>query len=324
MMNDEIETETGKRKVNMKIRQQNENQNDNHPPPPDRLAASGWRKENEKIELDLLLEAIYQKYHYDFKEYSRAHIKRRFMYRMRLAKLKNLSEMQHKILYNQSFFETLLMDLSINVTEMFRDPSFYLAIRKKIIPNLKKYPFIKIWHAGCASGEEVYSMAILLKEEGLLEKTQIYATDFNALVLKRAKDGIYPINHIKEYTSNYQKAGGVNSFADYYTAQYDSVIVNSSLKERIVFADHNLVTDEVFGEMNVILCRNVLIYFTKKLQNRVVKLFLDSLTSAGFLCLGSKESLQFSEYTNQFKVFVAKEKIYQRKPGNREYQNKEV
>ncbi|NIM13703.1 MAG: protein-glutamate O-methyltransferase CheR [Candidatus Aminicenantes bacterium] len=308
----------------MRIRQQKENQKKNHTPPPDRILDSGWRKENEKIELDLLLEAIYQKYHYDFKEYSRAHIKRRFMYRMRIAKLKNLSEMQHKILYNQSFFETLLMDLSINVTEMFRDPSFYLALRKKIIPHLKKYPFIKIWHAGCASGEEVYSMAILLKEEGLLEKTQIYATDFNALVLKRAKDGIFPIDLIKEYTSNYQKAGGANSFADYYTAHFDSVILNSSLKDRIVFADHNLVTDGVFGEMNLIVCRNVLIYFTKKLQNRVVKLFLDSLASAGFLCLGSKESLQFSEYANQFKVFVAKEKIYQRKPGYGEHQEGKV
>lgn len=324
MMNDEKEAETGKRKVNMSMRQRNENQNENHTPPHDSIGVNGWRKENEKIELDLLLEAIYQKYHYDFKEYSRAHIKRRFMYRMRMAKLNNLSEMQHKILYNQSFFETLLMDLSINVTEMFRDPSFYLAIRKKIIPYLKKYPFIKIWHAGCASGEEVYSMAILLKEEGLLEKTQIYATDFNALVLKRAKDGIYSINRIKEYTSNYQKAGGVNSFADYYTAQYDSVILDATLKDRIVFADHNLVTDGVFGEMNLILCRNVLIYFTKKLQNRVIKLFLDSLTSSGFLCLGSKESLQFSEYAGQFKILVTKEKIYQRKPGYGENQKREV
>ncbi len=276
----------------------------------------GWKKENEKIELDLLLEAIYQKYHYDFKDYSRAHIKRRVLYRMRISNMENLSQMQHQILYDRSFFETLLMDLSINVTEMFRDPSFYLAIRKKIIPQLKKYSFIKLWHAGCASGEEVYSMAILLKEEGLYSRTQIYATDFNTIALQKARSAIYPIDMIKDYTSNYQKAGGINSFAEYYTAKYDSVILDSTLKERIVFADHNLVTDGVFGEMNLILCRNVLIYFTRKLQNRVIKLFMESLTPSGFLCLGTKETLQFSEYAQFFSSIVEKEKIFQRKPDD--------
>ena len=274
---------------------------------------SEWRKENERIELDLLLEAIYQRYHYDFKEYSRAHLKRRLMYRMRIANIESISHMQHKILYDRSFFENLLLDLSINVTEMFRDPSFYEAIRQKVIPRLKKYPFIKVWHAGCSTGEEVYSMAILLKEEELYDRTQIYATDFNTMVLKRAKDAIYPIDLIKEYTVNYQKAGGLNSFAEYYTARYNSVILDPSLKERIVFADHNLVTDGVFGEMNVILCRNVLIYFTKKLQNRVIKLFMDSLAPSGFLCLGSKESLKFSQYYPYFNTSVEKEKIYQLK-----------
>jgi chemotaxis protein methyltransferase CheR len=277
-----------------------------------------WRKENDRIEMDLLLEAIYQKYHYDFKDYSRAHLKRRLMYRMKLAKLENLSQMQHKILYDRSFFETLLLDFSINVTEMFRDPSFYLAMRQRVAPRLKRFPFIKVWHAGCSTGEEVYSMAIVLKEEGLYDKTQIYATDFNTVVLQRAKDGIYPIDLVKDFTLNYQKAGGVNSFADYYTARYNSVILSPSLKERIVFADHNLVTDGVFGEMNVILCRNVLIYFNKKLQNRVVKLFLDSLAPAGFLGLGSKESLQFSEYYSYFSTFADKDKIYQLKPGGKD------
>jgi chemotaxis protein methyltransferase CheR len=277
-----------------------------------------WRKENEKIEMDLLLEAIYQKYHYDFKDYSRAHLKRRLVYRMRAADLESLSHLQHKILYDRSFFETLLLDLSINVTEMFRDPSFYLAVRKKVIPRLKKYPFIKVWHAGCSTGEEVYSMAILLKEEELYDKTQIYATDFNTLVLQRAKQAIYPIDMIKEYTQNYQKAGGTNSFAEYYTAKYNSVILEPSLKERIVFADHNLVTDGVFGEMNMILCRNVLIYFTKKLQTRVIKLFMESLAPSGFLCLGSKESLQFSEYFPYFSPYIENEKIYQLNPGEKE------
>jgi chemotaxis protein methyltransferase CheR len=278
--------------------------------------ANSWRKENERIELELLLDAIYQKYHYDFKDYSRSHIKRRVMYRLRMSNLQNISNMIHKALYDRSFFETLLMDLSINVTEMFRDPTFYLAVRKKVIPQLKKYPFIKVWHAGCATGEEVYSMAILLKEEGLYSRTQIYATDFNTMALQKAKRAIYPIDMIKEYTSNYQKAGGLDSFAEYYTAQYDSVLLDSSLKERIVFADHNLVTDGVFGEMNLILCRNVLIYFTKKLQNRVIKLFLESLAPSGFICLGTKETLQFSEHSYYFSTIVEKEKIYQRKPEN--------
>jgi len=278
--------------------------------------SSNWRKENEKIEMDLLMEAIYQRYHYDFKDYSRSHIKRRVLYRMRMANLSNISQLQHKILYDRSFFETLLMDLSINVTEMYRDPSFYLAIRKKVIPQLKKFPFIKVWHAGCATGEEVYSMAILLKEEGLFSRTQIYATDFNTMALQKAKNAIYPIDLIKEYTANYQKGGGLNSFAEYYTAQYDSVILDPSLKERIVFADHNLVTDGVFGEMNLILCRNVLIYFSKKLQNRVIKLFLDSLAPSGFICLGTKESLQFSDYSHHFYIVIDKEKIYQRKPDS--------
>jgi chemotaxis protein methyltransferase CheR len=282
-------------------------------PNDDANTAVNWRKENEKIEMDLLLEAIYQKYHYDFKDYSRAHVRRRIMYRMRMANLKNISEMQHKILYDRTFFETLLMDLSINVTEMFRDPQFYNAIRTKVIPQLKRNSFIKVWHAGCATGEEVYSMAILLKEEGIYHKCQIYATDFNTMALERAKNAIYPIDLIKEYTVNYQKAGGLNSFAEYYTAQYDSVILDPSLKERIVFADHNLVTDGVFGEMNIILCRNVLIYFTKKLQNRVIKLFLDSLAPSAFLCLGSKESLQFSNFAHHFSLFVEKDKIYERK-----------
>ncbi|UCH98585.1 MAG: protein-glutamate O-methyltransferase CheR [Candidatus Aminicenantes bacterium] len=277
-----------------------------------------WRKESERIEMDLLLEAIYQKYHYDFKDYSRAHLKRRLMYRMKIAGLENFSQMQHEILYNRSLFEKLLLDLSINVTEMFRDPSFYLAVRQKMIPRLKKYSFIKVWHAGCSTGEEVYSMAILLKEEGLYDRTQIYATDFNTLVLQKAKGAIYPIDLIKVYTLNYQRAGGINSFAEYYTARYNSVILDPSLKERIVFADHNLVTDGVFGEMNVVLCRNVLIYFTKKLQSRVIKLFLDSLAPSGFLCLGSKESLKFSEYYPYFTPFEEKEKIYQRKTGERD------
>jgi len=230
-----------------------------------------------------------------------------------LSNLANISAMQHLLLTNKVFFETLLHDFSIQVTEMFRDPSFYIAIRKHVIPILKTYPYIKIWHAGCASGEEVYSMAILLKEEGLLEKTLIYATDINEVVLKKAKDGIYPVEKIKEYTQNYQKAGGLKSFSNYYTAKYDAVIMKKELKKNLIFAQHNLATDHDFGEMNLIMCRNVLIYFDDNLQKRVYRLFTNSLVRQGFLCLGSKESLNFSDSYKFFEESVPNEKIYRKK-----------
>lgn len=269
--------------------------------------------ENQKIEIQLLLEAINIKYGYDFRNYSSAHVKRRILHRMSVTGLANISDMQHKILYDKEFFNSVLSDFSINVTEMFRDPSFYSEFRKTVVPILKTYPFIRIWHAGCSTGEEIYSMAILLKEEGLYDRTQIYATDFNAIVLEKAKEGIYAIENIKEYTYNYQQSGGKASFADYYIAQYDSVIFENSLKKKITFAEHNLVTDGVFGEMHVILCRNVLIYFNKELQNNVIKLFSDSLSKGCFLCLGSKESIKFSASSKDFEDFVTSEKIYRKK-----------
>ena len=270
---------------------------------------------NENIEVQLLLQAIYLKYGYDFRNYARASIKRRLMRSLSKSDLKSISEMQHKILYDEQFFSSTLLDLSINVTEMFREPLFFRAVREKVIPILKKEPFIKVWHAGCATGEEVYSMAILLKEEGLYERTQIYATDFNQDVLKKAKDGIYPITSMKEYTRNYKKAGGLSSFGDYYTARYDYAIMDNSLKVNIVFADHNLATDEVFGEMNLIFCRNVLIYFTRELQDRVFRLFRNSLCEGGYLCLGSKESIRFSEQSSDFEDVALGEKIYRKKKG---------
>lgn len=269
--------------------------------------------ESEDIELQLLLEAIYLKYGYDFRDYARASVKRRISHRLNMAELSNLSEMQHRVLYDVEFFERLLLDLSINVTEMFRDPLFYQAIRREVIPILKTYPFIKIWHAGCSTGQEAYSMAILLKEEGLYKRSQIYATDFNDVVLQKAKEGIYAVEHVKDYTLNYQRAGGKASFVEYYTAHHDSIIMNRSLKKNIVFANHNLETDGVFGEMNVIMCRNVLIYFNRELQNRVLKLFSHSLCRHGILCLGSKESLRFSTQSEDFEDLVSTEKIYRRR-----------
>lgn len=269
--------------------------------------------ENEDIEIRLILEAIYLKYGYDFREYSRAHIKRRLLYRYAISNFKSLSEMQHKIINDEKFFKSILLDFSIIVTEMYRDPEFYNSIRNNVLDKLKQHSFIKIWHAGCASGEEVYSMAILLKEEGIYEKTQIYATDFNEEVLSKAKEGIFPIECIKEYTNNYQKAGGIGSFADYYTANNDFVVIDPSLRKNIVFAHHNLVNDGVFGEMNLIVCRNVLIYFTNKLKEKVIKLFLDSLSIGGYLWLGPKESLKFSEFENQFQIVAKEERIYRKK-----------
>lgn len=270
-------------------------------------------QENEDIEIQLLIEGLFLKYGYDFRGYSKAHLKRRILRRLSISGFNSISEMLHKLLYDRLFFELLLSDFSINVTEMFRDPFFYKAFRREVVPVLKTYPFIKIWHAGCSTGEEVYSMSILLKEEGLYDRTQIYATDFNESVLQRAKDGIYPVDAIKEYTYNYQQAGGTASFADYYIAGYNSVIIDPSLKKKIIFADHNLVTDGVFGEMNVVVCRNVLIYFSRELQNRVIKLFFDSLCHGGFLALGSKESLGFSECTGQFQPVAEQERIFRKR-----------
>ena len=267
---------------------------------------------NENIEIRLLLDAIYQRYGYDFRNYSKASIKRRLKHNLAKSKLPNFSTMQHRVIYDANFFGSLLLDLTVNVTEMFRDPSFYRSLRKNVIPILKTYPNIKIWHAGCSTGEEVYSMAILLKEEGLLDRTQIYATDIDEKVLKIAKEGIYPIDHIKAYTENYQKAEGKKSFSDYYMARYDAAIIKQPLKKNIVFTNHNLVTDSVFGEFHLIVCRNVLIYFNKELQNRVLELFNNSLIRRGILALGSKETVQFSTSSHIFSEFDKKEKIYQK------------
>jgi chemotaxis protein methyltransferase CheR len=221
--------------------------------------------------------------------------------------------MQHKLLYDSKFFATLLSDLTINVTEMFRDPSFFKALREIVIPELKKQPFVKVWHAGCSSGEEVYSIAILLKEEGLYKTSLIYATDADDVVLDKAKSGVFAIDRMKDYTLNYRKAGGLASFADYYTARYDNAIMDNSLKKNIVFSNHNLVTDGVFGEMDMIICRNVFIYFNRDLQDRVFRLFSESLRPGGFLCLGSKETIRFSSFSDDFENVADHERIYRKK-----------
>lgn len=266
------------------------------------------------IELNLLLQAVYMKYGYDFRNYSKAHLKRRVHQRLKLSGLETISEMQKLILWDTDFYNIFLKDLSINVTEMFRDPDFYAAFREKVIPDLRTYAHIKVWHAGCSTGEEVYSLAIVLKEENLLDKTQIYATDFNKNVLEIAKQGIYSKKEIDLFAQNYKHAGGIHELSNYYTSKYGSVLLDKSLSKNIVFADHNLVTDGVFAEVNLVFCRNVLIYFDKKLQNKVLQLFSESLTKRGVLCLGTKENLRFTDYENQFSVIDKKMKIYKKLP----------
>lgn len=270
-------------------------------------------KDTSDFEISSLLEAVYQKYGYDFRQYSQAHIWRRVTNRMAMSGLSEISQLQSKILNDEIFAAIFLQDLSITVTEMFRDPGFYKSLRENVIPILKTYPFIKIWHAGCATGEEAYSMAIIMHEEGLYDRTTIYATDFNQHALNKAKEGIFSNKMIKEYTINYQLSGGKESLSTYYTSNYGHVIMNQSLKKNIVWANHNLVTDSVFAEVHLILCRNVLIYFEKDLQNKVQKLFFNSLINGGILCLGSKESLRFTDFCEEYQEVDKKQKIFKKK-----------
>jgi len=265
------------------------------------------------IEFDLLLEAINRGYGFDFRNYSKAHILRRLTYFQNVNGLQSFSQVQDLVLHNKSKMRELLGELSIKVTEMFRDPAFYMMLRKRVIPLLKTYPFPKIWIAGCSTGEEVYSMAILLKEEGLLKRTQIFATDFNEKAIEKAKRGIYSIDKIKLYTVNYQKAGGRNSFSDYYTVVDNRVEINPELRQNVQFALHNLVSDSKFETVQMISCRNVLIYFNKELQDRVISLFSDSLINGGYLVLGMKESLLFSSKSGWYKTIDAERKIFQKK-----------
>lgn len=267
---------------------------------------------NQAIELKLLIEAIYLRYSYDFRDYSSASLKRRVLLALKQMHCENISQLQRRILYDPQAFMELLQFLTIPVSEMFRDPSYYLALREQVIPVLCTYPSLKIWIAGCSTGEEVYSMAILLKEEGLLDRTILYATDINPRSLERARQGIFNIDNMRQYTSNYQGAGGKHSLSDYYTAAYDSAIMDKSLKENITFADHSLATDSVFAETQLISCRNVLIYFNKPLQNRAFGLFYDSLCHRGFLGLGSKETVEFSGYAEQFEAFDKPERVFRK------------
>jgi chemotaxis protein methyltransferase CheR len=268
--------------------------------------------EVEKIEIGLLLEGIYRLYGFDFRSYAYSSIRRRIWKRVQAERLATVTALQERVLHDRAVMERLLLDLSVNVTAMYRDPDFYAVFRQEVVPLLRTYPFIRVWHAGCATGEEVYSMAILLEEEGLYERARIYATDINEVVLHKAKAGIFPLDRMQEYTQNYLKAGGKREFSQYYTAKYDGALFAPSLKRNIVFSQHNLVTDGPFAEFNVILCRNVLIYFDKTLQQRVHGLLYQSLVMFGVLALGSKESLKFSEFEGCFEQLHRREKLYRK------------
>jgi chemotaxis protein methyltransferase CheR len=267
---------------------------------------------NTDIEIRLLIEAIYLKYSYDFRDYSGASIKRRIQHALRQFDCRTVSALQERVLHDPGMFMQLLQFLTIPVSEMFRDPEHFLALRQEVVPLLRTWPSLKIWIAGCSTGEEVYSMAILLREEGLLERTIIYATDINPSSLEKAKQGIYTVQNMREYAQNYRKAGGRRDFSDYYTCAYGNAIVDSSLRDNVTFADHSLATDSVFSETQLVSCRNVLIYFNKTLQDRAFGLFHESLCHRGFLVLGSKETLDFSSYADQFQAFVKPERIYRK------------
>ncbi len=270
-------------------------------------------KEIEDLELELLLEAIYRRYGHDFRLYAQASMRRRVQGLLPQFRCERISQLIPMMLHQPAEFKRMLPQFSVTVTEMFRDPDFYLALRKKVVPYLRTYPFIKIWLAGCATGEEVYSLAILLKEEGLYDRATIFATDFNDAALQVARDGIYPIDNLREFSTQYQLAGGSDSLSSYFYAGFENVIMDQSLRERVTFANHNLVTDGVFGEMHLVFCRNVMIYFQRELQNRVLRLFRDSLIHKGFLCLGSKETISFLDDSQTFDTLDPDHRIYRKK-----------
>lgn len=268
--------------------------------------------ELERVEIELLLEGVFRHYGFDFRAYAFASIRRRLWKRIEAEGLKSISELQALVLHEPPAMERLLFDLSVSVTAMFRDPGFYRVFRDKVIPLLRTYPFIRIWHAGCSTGEEVYSTAIVLEEEGLLDRTRIYATDINDAVLQQARAGIFPLNRMQEYTENYIAAGGRRSFSEFYTAMYDGALFSPSLTRNVAFSQHNLVTDRSFSEFNVIFCRNVLIYFDRTLQNQVHELFYQSLIMFGILAVGSKESLRFSQHERSYEKLDSRAKVYRK------------
>ncbi|HVF52867.1 MAG TPA: protein-glutamate O-methyltransferase CheR [Actinomycetota bacterium] len=266
----------------------------------------------EDLEIELLLEAIYRHYGFDFRSYARSSIRRRMWKRAHAEGLTTISALTERVLHEPACMERLMKDLSVNVTSMFRDPSFYLSFRKNICPILRTYPFVRIWNAGCSTGEETYSLAIILKEEGLYDRTRIYATDINQNVLDQARAGVVPLSKMRGYTDNYLRSGGTAEFSEYYVAREDRVLLSRSLSENVVFAQHNLVSDRSFNEFNVIICRNVMIYFSKDLQDNVHELLYNSLVMFGVLALGRRESIRMARLADRYKPLDDRERMYRR------------
>jgi chemotaxis protein methyltransferase CheR len=264
------------------------------------------------LEIRLLLEAIFERYQYDFREYSQASLKRRLMQAVARLGCRTVSGLQERVLHDPHAFPVLLSYLTIPVSDMFRDPVYFKALRENVVPVLRTYPSLKIWVAGCSTGEEAYSFAVMLKEEGLLERTTIYATDINPDSLKTAEAGVYSLDRVREFTENHRRSGGIGSLSEYYRAAHGSAMLEKSLKQRMVFSDHSLTTDSVFAEVHLVSCRNVLIYFNRTLQDRVVGLFRDALCRKGFLGLGAKESLRFTARAHDFVELQREARIYQK------------
>ncbi len=270
---------------------------------------------SENIELDLLLDAIHRRYHYDFRGYSRASVRRRVEFACQKFGCATISALQDRILHEPALLPDLIDCMTVQVSEMFRDPGYFRMLREQVVPHLRTFPSLKVWVAGCSHGEELYSLAILFREEGLEQRTMFYATEINRGALERAKAGIYDLDRIPLFTENHRRSGGRSSLSDYYTAAYGAAVFDKSLRERTVFAEHDLAADQVFSEMHLISCRNVLIYFDNELQNRAVGLFKDSLTRGGFLGLGASESLRFLDNNSAFASFADDERIYRRAAG---------
>lgn len=267
------------------------------------------------IEVRLILEAIYERYHYDFRDYAGSSLRRRLRAAMQRFGCGNLSVLQGRVLREPEVFRSVLAHLTVQVSEMFRDPEYFLALREQVVPVLRTFPSLRIWVAGCSAGEEAYSMAILMKEEGLLERTLIYATDISQEALAQAQAGVYRLDLAAGFSANHRAAGGKGALSEHFTAAYDHVLMDKSLKDRIVFSDHSLSTDSVFAEVQLVSCRNVLIYFNRALQDRAFGLFTEALCRNGFLGLGSRETLRFSQHAGQYVEIAAKERIYQKRSG---------
>jgi chemotaxis protein methyltransferase CheR len=277
------------------------------------LSAAEDDRELEQLELELLLEAIHTRYGYDFRGYARASLRRRLWRRTDLEGLRSLSGLQERILHDPHCMERLLADLSINVTAMFRDPDCHAAMRDAVFPLLRTHPFLRVWIAGCSTGEEVISLAIGLREAGMLERARIYATDIDTDVLSRAHQGAFPLERLRDYTANYHQAGGIEDFSRYYTVKGNLAVFDPELLRDVVFAQHNLAGDRSFNEFHLVVCRNVLIYFGRELQDRVLELFDDSLVRRGVLVLGRKETLGGTVIEDRYEPLVAAERIYRRR-----------